>query len=333
MRQCSSHQAAAAWSFWRLFEAAIRNLGLNWRVIGADSDSSCATALAAGTVHRVPRLNDPAYADAIVQLVRRERVVLIVPTIDTELQFFARLELPGVLIATSGPETVSLTRDKLRTAQWATASGLAVPDTALLSNVNPTRYSEWVVKPRDGSSSVGLQLGLTPSQLQTFRDTLAPEMQSSWIAQPLLDGPEFTVNCFIDSGRCVYAVPHLRVATRGGEVSHAITACDSDVEALVRQAVLALPDSSGPLCAQVISDRQSGPLLIEINARFGGGYPVADQAGARGPERLLRQAAGLPTRARVDSWEPGVEMVRFDQSVFRHHVSLPPLARVGRKSA
>ena len=309
---------------WRLFESAIRELGLPWRVIGADSNPSCATALAAGPVHEVPRLDDARYAQAIREIIAAERVGLIVPTIDTELAYYARLQVPGLVVAGSGPHAVALTSDKLSTFRWATEQGIATAPTIPLRDAVPELYRRWVVKPRRGSSSVGLQIGLKPTQLAAYRENLPLEAHRDWIAQPCLEGPEFTVNCFVEpNGACSYAVPHLRVATRAGEVSHAVTTHDSAIEDLVRRAMAALPDAAGPLCAQVIRDRELGPVLIEINARFGGGYPVAHEAGARGPHRLLRQAAGLPIDQTADTWESGVEMVRFDQSVFRRHVPRP----------
>lgn len=309
---------------WRLFESAIRELGLPWRVIGADNDPSCATALAAGSVFQVPRIGDAGYSQEIRDLIGRERVALIVPTIDTELAYYASLQLPTVWVGASGSHTVALTQDKFATSLWANDRGLAFPPTSLLRDVVPSQHAEWVAKPRSGSSSVGVQLGLDSGRLTAFRNSLPVKALDRWLAQPCLHGPEFTINCFVDAtGRCVYAVPHLRLATRSGEVSHAVTVRNAAVEDLTRRAIAALPDAFGPLCAQVIVDRDLGPVMIEINARFGGGYPVAHEAGARGPQRLLRQAAGLTSTDAADSWEPGVEMVRFDQSIFRRGVAIP----------
>lgn len=61
---------------------------------------------------------------------------------------------------------------------------------------------------------------------------------------------------------------------------------------------------------------RSRPRVFEINARFGGGYPLADQAGGRFAESLLARVAGLPECA-SDHWREGVTMVRYDSAVFR----------------
>jgi carbamoyl-phosphate synthase large subunit len=55
--------------------------------------------------------------------------------------------------------------------------------------------------------------------------------------------------------------------------------------------------------------------VFEINARFGGGYPLAHQAGATFSQWLLEEVAGLPATAN-DRWQDGVLMLRYDSAVF-----------------
>ena len=56
--------------------------------------------------------------------------------------------------------------------------------------------------------------------------------------------------------------------------------------------------------------------MIEINARFGGGYPLVDHAGATFAQWLLEEVAGL-SRTVHDDWREGVLMLRYDAAVFR----------------
>ena len=52
-----------------------------------------------------------------------------------------------------------------------------------------------------------------------------------------------------------------------------------------------------------------------VNARFGGGYPLAHHAGARFADWLLDEIDGRPCRAH-DGWREGVTMLRYDDAVF-----------------
>jgi carbamoyl-phosphate synthase large subunit len=64
-----------------------------------------------------------------------------------------------------------------------------------------------------------------------------------------------------------------------------------------------------------MDDGAAGPKVIEINARFGGGYPLADHAGAHFAKWLLEEVSGLPASCH-DNWHSGVLMLRYDEAIF-----------------
>ena len=56
--------------------------------------------------------------------------------------------------------------------------------------------------------------------------------------------------------------------------------------------------------------------MIEINTRYGGGYPLSWEAGARYPLWTLQELLGLPSTAAPDQWRDGLAMLRYDDAVF-----------------
>ena len=56
--------------------------------------------------------------------------------------------------------------------------------------------------------------------------------------------------------------------------------------------------------------------VIEINARYGGGFPLSLEAGADFPRWMLEELLGLPTTASPDDWRSGLVMLRYDAAVF-----------------
>jgi carbamoyl-phosphate synthase large subunit len=56
--------------------------------------------------------------------------------------------------------------------------------------------------------------------------------------------------------------------------------------------------------------------IIEINARFGGGYPLTHKAGAPITRWLLEETQGLRVTGPFDKWESGMVMLRYDDAVF-----------------
>jgi len=117
-------------------------------------------------------------------------------------------------------------------------------------------------------------------------------------------------------GSAIAEVPRRRLEVRAGEVSKARSEMNGPIMNLARSIVEQLPEASGPLNVQVFHDKEAGTTRpIEINARFGGGDPLAWKAGANAPMWLLQEFLGLHI-GRRDDWLDGLVMLRYDQGVF-----------------
>jgi carbamoyl-phosphate synthase large subunit len=71
----------------------------------------------------------------------------------------------------------------------------------------------------------------------------------------------------------------------------------------------------GALCFQAMVNASGEATVFELNARFGGGYPLADHAGAHFAKWLMEAVLGLPSSAN-NSWRDDVTMLRYDAAVF-----------------
>lgn len=300
------------------FRTAARGLGIDLRVFACDlaPDLSAACARADGA-YAVPRCDDPSYVDVVLAIAAETGSRLVVPTIDPELaplaeaaEDFAQI---GARVHVSDPETISVVRDKARTAEVLSAAGVPVPCTHALEalRAKPDLLS-WPVflKPSGGSASRGLAVINHPGDLPDHTD-------EPMIAQDCLGGPEYTINMFVDSrGELRTVIPHIRLSIRAGEVEKGRTERRADLKAIAEGIAAALPGLRGVSCFQVIDDPEHGPKVLEINARFGGGYPLADAAGATFARWLLEEVT-IGTSAAHDNWTDGVEMLRYDAAVFR----------------
>jgi carbamoyl-phosphate synthase large subunit len=102
---------------------------------------------------------------------------------------------------------------------------------------------------------------------------------------------------------------------RSGEVSKGITLKDRRLMDLARSVAEALPGAYGPLNIQCFLDDSGTIRIIEMNARFGGGYPLAHRAGAQFTGWLLDELEGnLPNH--YDGWTDDLAMLRFDEAVY-----------------
>jgi carbamoyl-phosphate synthase large subunit len=137
------------------------------------------------------------------------------------------------------------------------------------------------------------------------------------IVQELITGREHTINVFVNSaGQCICAVPHIRMEVRAGEVSKARTVKNPALMQLARQVVELLPGAYGALNVQCFVTADDDIRIIEINARFGGGYPLAHRAGAKMTRWLLDDTLGAGPTTYYDGWEDDLLMLRYDEAVF-----------------
>jgi carbamoyl-phosphate synthase large subunit len=245
-------------------------------------------------------------------------VDLLVPTIDPELPVYAaakqRLAEHGIKICISEPSTIEICRNKITTHAWLLANGFPTvrqtdPETALTDS--PGWPLPLIVKPYNGSGSGGVQVLRTRREFEGLA-----EIGSGYIVQEIAPGREFTVNAYVNqAGDCVCAVPHWRKEVRAGEVSKGVTVKDPRLMDLAGAVTEALPGAYGPLNLQCFLDDSGAIRIIEMNARFGGGYPLAHRAGALFTDWLLDELEGKKL-SYFDGWNDDLAMLRYDEAVF-----------------
>jgi carbamoyl-phosphate synthase large subunit len=151
-----------------------------------------------------------------------------------------------------------------------------------------------------------------------------PEL-GEMVVQTLAPGREHTIDVLADrGGRCVCAVPRRRIEVRSGEVSKGVTVRSPELQDLAARICEALPGAFGTITIQVFVGDAPGRLaVIEINARYGGGFPLALEAGADFPRWQLEELLGLPSTATADGWRDGLVMLRYDAAVFVDEADAP----------
>jgi len=301
------------------FRADLAELGLEGEVYANDMSDLSAAWHTATEAFSVPACGSPDFVDRMLAICRQNQIALLVPTIDPELPIlgahrdaFAAI---GTTVHCSSPETLAIGGDKLATHRWLTQAGLPTVRQANPADViaNPDAWA-WPVlaKPVHGSSSRGVGFVDDPAALARIA------AREPYLVQSIAPGQEYTVSCYVDRqgrGRC--AVPRKRLETRAGEVSKGMTVRSEALEELALRACESLPGAWGAMNIQIFHDASTGTLnIIELNPRFGGGYPLAWQAGARYPKWLIEETLGLPLSARLDGWRDGLVMLRWDAAVY-----------------
>ena len=299
----------------RAFRNAAVHLNIELRIIACDvqPEWSAACRLADMAV-RVPYASDPDYIPAIEAICREYNVGLVVPTIDPELLPLAeareRFAAAGTTVAVSALPVIEICRDKLQTARFLARYGIPVPRTIDPDSADREHWDgPAIVKPRNGSAGRAIT---RIDSLEALPGTQAEPM----VVQELLEGEEWTVNLYFDGrGALRSVVPHRRIQVRAGEVEKGVTGRQRQLMEIADKMAACLPGPHGALCYQAIIAPDGTAKVFEINARFGGGYPLADYAGACFAQWLIEERMQLPSTA-ANRWTAGVAMLRFDAAIF-----------------
>jgi carbamoyl-phosphate synthase large subunit len=302
-----------------LFRAAGQQLGVPLAILAADANPELSPACQlADRSAATPRCSDPAFVPALFDLCREHSISLLVPTIDPELlplaENRAAFERIGTTVAVSAPELVRIARDKIALANFLNGLGIASPKILPLPRFleNPSELAfPLMLKPASGSASIGAFAVDSLAQIEAERI-----YREDYVAQELWEGPEYTVNLFFDRSGLQCAVPHRRLEVRAGEVAKAVTERVPALLEISRQLGEALQGQAfGALCFQAILRRDGVAGVFDLNARFGGGYPLADRAGGKFAQWLLEISLGRKPAFQND-WRGNLRMLRYDSSVF-----------------
>lgn len=302
------------------FRAAGESLGIRVICYGTD------VGWTAPAIHHVdhaiiaPRISETGYIHFMLRLVKQERIDLIVPTIDTDLLKLAEAKADfkalGCAVLVSEPEVIKICQDKLLTYGSLSVAGISTPTTWTLSEAMKLKKKPIpaFVKPRFGSAGMGTARVDHLDELKVrCRKVRNP------IIQTLAKGIEHTLDvyCSLADGAVRCVVPRRRLEVKGGEVSKAQVVKDKRLMELGRRVVEHLGDCVGVVTVQMMRPERGAIQVIEINARFGGGAPLSIAAGADFPKWILMEHLGQKPRIRFDGFKANLQMLRYDQSVFR----------------
>lgn len=266
---------------------------------------------------RVQRVTDPGYIDELLALCLREQIRMVVPTIDTELMILAQhRELfgrEGVQLIVSSPAFIAQCRDKRQINQFFQQHGIAVP--ATIDRHQPT--FPLFIKPYNGSLSVDTYIIHSAADLRADQVNNDRLLFMEYLNK--LEHDEYTVDMYYDKhGDVKCIVPRKRILIRAGEINKGITSKNGLLKYL-REKLAHIGGARGCLTAQFFLHKESGRITaIEINGRFGGGYPLSYHAGANYPLWLIEEYFNDRTISYTEDWEDQLLMLRYDDEVLVH---------------
>lgn len=287
----------------------------NARVIAVDLNPKMAPAChLADEAFAVPRVTSDSYIKELLGICLKNNVKFVIPTIDTELLILAnhRNEFSerGVEIMVSSPEFISICRDKRKTMEFFDKLGIRNP--ASRDKYNPE--FPMFAKPYDGSLSTNIHIikseaELTPEILDDPKLMFMEYIDKN-------EYREYTVDMYFDKyGDVKEIVPRERIEIRSGEVNKGAARKNYLVQYL-KDRMGHLEGVRGCICIQLFYREEDNDVVgIEINPRFGGGYPLSYYAGANFPKMMIEEYLESKPLEYSEDWRDNTIMLRYDSQV------------------
>jgi carbamoyl-phosphate synthase large subunit len=297
------------------FMQALKNLGMRGNVITTDMNRLSPGLYFSDKHYLVPMATDPEYVPVLKSIAFKERVHLLVPTIDDELPILGShaesFLAMGVRVVVSSHRTGLICNDKKLTADFLGERGIPVARTWLPAELRfPGLDYPLFLKPRSGRGSVGAHMIYSERELRFFLDHVEDP-----VVQEYLPGREFTIDVLADfSGKIVSAVPRERLVVRSGVTDRGRTWANPQMMELGARTAEEL-EIRGPANIQVKWHEEKA-TIFEVNPRFSGGIPLTIAAGADFPSWLIELRCGRRVKPCLGKFVDGLVMVCYETAIF-----------------
>ena len=283
------------------------------KIIATDMQLSAPALTAADIKVQVPAVYDPNYIDITLDICKKYQVNALLCLNDLELPILAenkaRFAELGVTVIVSDPAVIDICFDKYKTAQWVESIGLNAPKTfvTLASAKDALAKGEisfpLFMKPRWGSGSIGLETIDDMEELDIYYHLLMKKIKKTILAtasvgdeyimiQEKLTGKEFGLDVMNDlKGNHVAVSVKQKLAMRAGETDKAVTV-DIPVVTEMGHKIGENLHHIGNLDVDIMQRANGDYCVLELNPRFGGGYPFSYEAGANMPKAILKWLKG-----------------------------------------
>jgi carbamoyl-phosphate synthase large subunit len=201
--------------------------------------------------------------------------------------------------------------DKLKTHSFLSDLNIPVPLTTKSYSIAYEFLKEQrlsfplVVKPRFGFGSANTFIARNNLELEAFYN-YAPDM----IIQQFIDAEAVNIDGLGDlMSNPISIVPWKKLLSKMGETERCVTIDSPEIIRLGEQLIKSV-GIIGPFDADIFRDTDGRLWVLELNLRFGGGYPVSQLAGADFPSKIIRMIRGENLESCMGAYKRGVTMMK-----------------------
>lgn len=293
------------------FQTALAGYG---QVFVCDSNPDAVSLQEGDRAFVMPRSNHPEYFELLLDICEQNQIDLLISLNDLELPLLAKQKERFLKIGTvpviSDPAAIDICFDKWKTFQFLKQNHIPTIKTYLsLADARQALASgeltfPLVVKPRWGTASIGIEYPQDDEDLELayrlvqkrltrtiLADASAIDPAHSILIQERIIGREYGLDVINNlNGKYIATLVKRKLLMRAGETDRAITIIDPQLTDIGEKIGRNL-QHIGNLDCDVLADA-NGYRVLEMNPRFGGGYPFSHVAGANLPAALIAWVSG-----------------------------------------
>lgn len=287
-------------------------LGDEGLIVATDLQATAPALTAADVSIQVPPVYDKDYIGTLVDICKQYKINALISLNDLELPILAQnknlFDDLGVNLIVSSQEVIDICFDKYKTAKYIQSIGLNSPKTFVnykdaIHAIHVGQLSfPLVLKPRWGSGSIGIEYVNDMSEFINTYSALLNKIKKTILAtasqgdkyiliQEKISGHEYGLDIMNDlKGTNRGVSVKLKLAMRAGETDKARTIDNPDLWRIGKTLGDKL-QHIGNLDADVL-EQDGQYYVLELNPRFGGGFPFSYEAGVNFPHAIIEWLKG-----------------------------------------
>lgn len=260
-----------------------------------------------------PLIYDENYIPFLVGYCKENRIDIIISLFDIDLLILAKhkneFREVGTSVIVSDPEIIEICNDKWLTYEFLMKNGFNVPKSFLkiddvIQNIKEGVLTyPIVVKPRYGCGSISVTIAYDEEDLIYLTKKANKEINSSYlkyesavtedkvIYQECLNGQEYGADIINDlNGETQNVIVRKKIAMRSGETDIAELVDEPVIKGTLEQLGTVTKHIANMDCDVFLVDGKA--YILEMNARFGGGYPFSHMGGCNLPQAIVNWVEG-----------------------------------------
>lgn len=211
----------------------------------------------------MPKCSDKDLWEKTERALIEKKIDVVIPSLDETLLGWAERKVyfkkKGISVIISNPEVVELFQDKWKTHETFKKFNMPCPESSL-------EFEHPLTKPRFGRGSQGILINEKPHSMEGL------------ISQELLEGEEYTVDCFYDiNNKPIYIIPRKRLEVKDGKSTKGEVVKQDEIVNYIKEfskEILFI----GPINFQCFVSDCAEIKFIEINPRIAGGMALGMEA-------------------------------------------------------